>query len=140
MSLEIRRVVSLVVADGSDVVEGTVATAHGDTGWKDIFGASIATDNVGEQKLAFLVGNRNGGLTNLSYQLPFLVTRNDAENPDYAVEEGASSWANAEDESIEVRIIADGDNGWKIQARDTDGLAGNIDWNYRIETKQTFGI
>jgi len=141
MPLEVRRRATTPPLDGA-VTGGPVQTNHvaADKAYKDITSGTIATDNIGEEKIIYLNGKNATSLITFGFVLPFKVTRRTADTPDFKVEEGNSGWKNEEDIQIQPRIIADGDTGWKLQVKDQSGDIGAIDWTFRIETKQTFAL
>ena len=136
--LEVRRKSGIPSPDTA--ITGEVTTAHVDATYQDIVSGTLSSDNTSAQKTIWLNGKNSTSVIVLAFVLPFLVTRRTADTPDYTVIEGVSDWQNDEDEDIRPQIIADGDNGWKLQVKDQSGDIGDIDWTFRIETKQTFAL
>ena len=139
MTLEIRRRASFSsVATTS--VPGTAQTNHVDSAYQDILSGSISTDGFGEQKNIIISGVNSTGVIRISATLPFQVARRAADTPDYSVEEGLADWINEEDDQIQFRVVADGDAGWKLQAKDSSGDIGVVEWVFTEETILTFPL
>ena len=136
--LEVRRKAG-IPAVGSGIT-GEITTPHVDALYQDIASGSLSTDNTAAQKIAYVTGKNSTSVIIVAAVLPFLVTRRTADTPDYTVVEGVADWQNTEDPDIQWRVVADGDNGWIAQVKDQSADIGDIDWTFKIETKQTFAL
>jgi len=67
-----------------------------------------------------------------------MVTRRGAESPSaYSVDVGTESWLVKQDGDIEFQIVAVGDTNYQIEAVDSSGDLGIVDWKYSIQLKES---
>lgn len=116
-------------------IRGIQTTDHSTANPQVITSISVADGelNIAENYLITLTGKKDDNTKSVSFSIPVLLTRINADTPNaYKAETGSISAMTSQESDFFVELVANGDVGANLEVTHDIGSAGNWEWVFQI--------